>query len=200
MSGKFRKNQGKSAYLRKIQASQNFLTSRRLLERIVKRSSITKNDIVIEIGTGKGHLTEVLCQWANYVYSVEIDRKLFERARERLKNVNNVNLICRDFMKYALPDRKDYKVFANIPYYMTTEIVRKLTEDAHPPSEIWLVMEKGAAKRFMGVPRETKASLRLKNRWNLDIVYFFSREDFHPKPSVDSVLLHFKSSHELLGS
>ncbi len=191
MSEKYKNNRKKESRLQKIYGSQNFLTSRRLLERIVRKSTITKNDIVIEIGTGKGHLAEVLCRKADYVYSVEIDRKLYEHAKERLKNVNNLKITCGDFMKYKLPDKGNYKVFSNIPYYLTTEIVRKLTENANPPSEMWLVMEKGAAKRFLGVPAETKYSLSLKYRWKLDIVYFFKKEDFHPKPSVDSVLLHF---------
>lgn len=184
-------NKKKDSRLQKIYGSQNFLTSRRLLERIVGKSTITKNDTVLEIGSGKGHLTEVLCRKANFVYSVEIDRKLYEHAKVRLKNVSNLDIICKDFMKYQLPNKKNYKVFANIPYYLTTKIVKKLTEDAHPPSEIWLVMEKGAAKRFLGIPTETKYSLSLKHRWKLNIVYFFNKEDFHPKPSVDSVLLHF---------
>lgn len=188
--------EGKNSRLQKIYGSQNFLTSRRLLERIVRKSTITKNDIVLEIGSGKGHLTEVLCRKANFVYSVEIDRKLYEHAKERLKNASNLKIICKDFMKYHLPKNENYKVFANIPYYLTTEIVRKLTEDAHPPSEIWLVMEKGAAKRFLGMPTETKYSLSLKRRWKLDVVYFFNKEDFHPKPSVDSVLLHLLPKKE----
>ena len=191
MSGKYKNNKGKDSRSQKIYGSQNFLTGRRLLERIVRQSTITKNDIVLEIGSGKGHLTEVLCRKANFVYSVEIDRKLYEHAKKRLKNASNLKIICKDFMKYHLPNKGDYKVFANIPYYLTTKIVRKLTEDAHPPSEIWLVMEKGAAKRFLGIPTETKYSLSLKRRWKLNIVYFFKKEDFHPKPSVDSVLLHF---------
>lgn len=186
-----RKNRGKSAYLQEISKSQNFLTSRRLLERIVRKSTISHHDTVLEIGAGKGHLTEALCRKADYVYSVEIDKKLYERAKERLQNFSNIKLICGDFMKYRLPDKGDYKVFANIPYNLTTKIVKKLTEDAHPPSEMWLVMEKGAAKRFMGMPAETKYSLLLKRRWQLEIIYYFSKEDFHPKPSVDSVLLHF---------
>ena len=186
-----RKNRGKSAHLQEISKSQNFLTSRRLLERIVRKSTISHHDAVLEIGAGKGHLTEVLCRKADYVYSVEIDRKLYERAKERLRDFSNIKLICGDFMKYRLPDKGDYKVFANIPYNLTTKIVKKLTEDAHPPSEMWLVMEKGAAKRFMGMPTETKYSLLLKRRWKLEIIYYFSKEDFHPKPSVDSVLLHF---------
>ncbi len=191
MSEKYKKNKRKDSHLQKIYWSQNFLTSRRLLERIVRKSTITGNDVVLEIGTGKGHLTEVLCKKANFVYSVEIDRKLYEHAKDRLKNVNNLKIICNDFMKYHLPKKGNYKVFANIPYYLTTKIVRKLTEAAHPPSEIWLVMEKGASKRFLGIPTETKYSLSLKRRWKLDIVYYFNKEDFHPKPSVDSVLLHF---------
>lgn len=186
-----RKNRGKSTHLQEISKSQNFLTSRRLLERIVRKSTISHHDAVLEIGTGKGHLTEALCRKADYVYSVEIDRKLYERAKERLRDFSNIKLICGDFMKYRLPDKGDYKVFANIPYNLTTKIVKKLTEDAHPPSEMWLVMEKGAAKRFMGMPTETKYSLLLKRRWKLEIIYYFSKEDFHPKPSVDSVLLHF---------
>lgn len=161
------------------------------MERIVRKSTISHHDAVLEIGTGKGHLTEALCRKADYVYSVEIDRKLYERAKERLRDFSNIKLICGDFMKYRLPDKGDYKVFANIPYNLTTKIVKKLTEDAHPPSEMWLVMEKGAAKRFMGMPKETKYSLLLKRRWKLEIIYYFSKEDFHPKPSVDSVLLHF---------
>lgn len=192
MSDKYKKKRDKSARMQEITGSQNFLTSRKLLERITRISSISKEDTVIEIGTGKGHLTEALCKRAGFVYSVEIDRKLYEHAKVRLKDFNNLKLICGNFLHYTLPRRGKYKVFANIPYYITTEIVRKLTEDAHPPSEIWLVMEKGAAKRFLGVPVENKMSARLKRNWKLEIVYYFSREDFHPKPSVDSVLLHFQ--------
>lgn len=191
MNRKDTKQRDKSVRLQEISGSQNFLTRRRLVERIVGISTISKKDTVLEIGTGKGHITEVLSRRANYVYTVEIDEKLCRRAKERLQSRSNVRIICGDFMKYKLPQRGDYKVFANIPYYLTTDIVRKLTEDAHPPSEMWLVMEKGAAKRFLGTPVDTKLSLELKRKWKMEIVYYFLRDDFHPKPSVDSVLLHF---------
>lgn len=58
------------------------------------------------------------------------------------------------------------------------------------PSEIWIVVEKGAAKRFMGVPTERKRSLLLKVNWDIKVIYHFRKDDFHPKPSIDSVLLH----------
>lgn len=171
--------------------SQNFITNRKLIHRIIRLADIGSNDTVLEIGTGKGHLTEVLCGKADSVYSIEIDRKLYESAGKRLARYTNLKLIYGDFLKYDLPAKGDYKVFSNIPYFITTQIIEKLTNGSNPPSDIWLVMEKGAAKRFMGMPKETEKSLLLKVNWDMKIVYHFRREDFHPMPSVDSVLVHF---------
>ncbi len=178
-------------YTKQVTDSQNFLTDSTLLHRIVRLADIHNNDTVIEIGTGKGHLTEALSKRAGRVCSVEIDTKLIEIAGKRLAKYSNLELISGDFLKYRLPSKGEYKVFANIPYFITTQIVDKLTQGDNLPTDIFLVMEKGAAKRFMGLPKETKKSLELKVRWDMKMVYHFRREDFHPKPSVDSVLIHF---------
>ena len=61
---------------------------------------------------------------------------------------------------------------------------------------MWLVMEKGSAKRFMGIPRESKLSLLLKTKFDIKIVHYFNREDFHPMPSVDCVLVYFKRKYK----
>lgn len=179
-----------SNYQEKISVSQNFLTSKKLIERIINLSSICSKDTVIEIGTGKGHLTRTLCKKCGFLYSIEIDHKLYERAREKLSGCHNLKLIHGDFLKYHLPAKKEYKVFANIPYFITTQIIRKLTGAANPPCDIWLILEKGAAKRFAGKPKENTHSLLLKTSWNMEIIYHFRRNDFHPMPSVDSVLFH----------
>lgn len=181
----------KTDYTRHLSDSQNFITNRKLIHKIIRLSGLGKDDTVLEIGTGKGHLTEVLCEEAGYVYSVEIDRRLYESAGERLSRHSNLKLIHGDFLDYKLSMRGDYKVFANIPYFITTQIIDKLTSGANMPTDIWLIMEKGAAKRFMGVPRETQKSLLLKVEWEMKVMYHFRREDFHPMPSVDSVLVHF---------
>lgn len=178
-------------YTKHISDSQNFITSQKLIQRIVNIGNINKNDTVLEIGTGKGHLTEVLCRVAKYVYSIEIDRKLYESAGKRLAQYSNLKLIHGDFLKYNPAIKGNYKVFANIPYFISTQIVEKLTQGAGQPTDIWLIMEKGAAKRFMGLPKETEKSLLLKVHWEMKMVYHFQREDFHPMPSVDSVLIHF---------
>jgi len=181
-----------AVYTQDLKVSQNFLTQRRLLQRIVGCSSITKADTVIEIGTGKGHLTEALAEKCGLLYSVELDRKLYEYSREKLSDKKNIRLICGDFLKYPLPRQGKYKVFANIPYNITTQIVVKLTKAYNPPAEMWLVMEKGAAKRFMGSPYDNNMSAWLKLKWNMKIVYYFRQDDFHPKPKIDSVLLYFR--------
>lgn len=181
----------KFEYTKHLSDSQNFITNKKLIQRIIRIGGIDKNDTVFEIGTGKGHLTEALCGEAGYVHSIEIDHRLYESARERLSQYSNLNLIYGDFLQYKLPVKGGYKVFANIPFFITTQIVEKLTQDKNFPSDIWLIMEKGAAKRFMGLPRETEKSLLLKVCWEMKIQYYFRREDFHPAPSVDSVLIHF---------
>lgn len=178
-------------YQKHISDSQNFITDKRLLNKVVNLSNIRKDDSVLEIGAGKGHLTEVLCQKSGYVYSIEIDRKLFERTALKLSRVTNLQLIYGDFLKYSLPAKGNYKVFANIPFFLTTKIIEKLTDASNPPSDIYLIMEKGAAKRFAGLPRETGKSLLLKVKWDMEIRYHFRRSDFHPMPHTDVVLLHF---------
>lgn len=181
-----------SNYQNHLSDSQNFITDGQLIRKIVNLSTISKKDTVLEIGTGKGHLTKALCQKGGTVISVELDRKLFESTADKLSHLHNLKLIHGDFLKYILPAKGNYKVFANIPYFITTQIIEKLTNAPNPPSDIWLIMEKGAAKRFMGIPKENSKSLLIKVGWNMKIKYHFRREDFHPMPSVDSVLLHFK--------
>lgn len=185
------RRQTKSGSRVKLSDSQNFITEKKLIRKIVGLSSIGRKDTVIEIGTGKGHLTEELCRKGGYVYSVELDRGLYENAGIRLKERSNLKLIHGDFLKYPLPLKGDYKVFANIPFSITTQIVDRLTNAPNPPAEMWLVMEKGAVKRFLGCGKETLKSLLLKVNYDTKILYHFRREDFHPMPGVDCVLLYF---------
>lgn len=175
----------------RLSDSQNFITGKALIQRLLRLTDIHQNDMVVEIGTGKGHLTEALCRRSGHVCSVELDRKLYESSKIKLAGYSNLSLIHGDFLKYPLPAKGDYKVFSNIPYCITSQILEKLTGAPNPPRDIWLVMEKGAAKRFTGAGKETKQSLLLKVSWDMKILYHFRREDFHPMPSVDSVLVHF---------
>ena len=172
--------------------SQNFLTSQKTIRRLIRKTSIGANDHVVEIGPGKGHITRVLLEFCGTLSAVEMDKGLHNKLAAKHGGAPNLRLYHQDFLKWNLPKRGDYKVFANIPFNCTSDILTKLTESANPPSEAWLVMEKGAAKRFMGRPRESLRSLLLKPKFDIGIDYYFRREDFHPKPGVDVVLVHLR--------
>jgi 23S rRNA (adenine-N6)-dimethyltransferase len=179
-----------------VRVSQNFLTSSKTINRIVRTTTLNKNDHVIEIGPGKGHITSVLVQYCGRVSAIEIDGRLYQKLRDKFKDTKNIKLYHQDFLEWQLPKSGNYKVFSNIPFYITTDILRKLTECDNPPTEAWLTMEKGAAKRFLGKPSETLRSLLLKPFFDMEITYYFQREDFHPKPGVDVVLFHMKEKRQ----
>ena len=183
----------KTAYARQtpFSVSQNFLTSTRTIDRLLALTTITKDDAVWEIGTGKGHITRRLLWRCGHLTSVEIDPKFAENLKAQFDGTSTLRLVHGDFLQTPLPTRTPYKVFANIPFCKTTEIVRKLTTARNPPQDCWLIMEKGAAKRFAGKPCENVHSLSIKPFFDVRIAYYLRREDFHPMPSVDTVLVHF---------
>jgi 23S rRNA (adenine-N6)-dimethyltransferase len=170
--------------------SQNLLTSSKTIQRLLKLTSINKHDLVIEIGCGKGHITKELIKICGEIDAFEIDYKLYEQSKSKLGHAENLNLKHSDFLKASLPKSVPYKVFSNIPFSITSDIIRKLTTGKNPPLETWLIMEKGAAKRFTGCPGDTLASILIKPFFEMKIEYYFKRHDFHPMPSVDTVLLH----------
>ena len=172
-----------------LSISQNFLTSRKTIERLISKTTLSEKDTVLEIGAGKGHITKALSEKCRTVISYELDQSLYTKLQLRLKD--NVKLYHADFLKCRLP-KQPYKVFANIPFSRTSEIIRKLTTSNNLPTAIWLIMEKGAAKRFIGLPAENLNSLLLKPFYDCKIIWHFRREDFHPAPRVDTVLLELQ--------
>ena len=172
-----------------LSISQNFLTGCKTINRLISKTTLSQSDTVLEIGSGKGHITKALSQKCRSVIAYELDPSLYAKLKPQLKD--NVKLYHADFLKCRLP-KTPYKVFSNIPFSRTSEIIRKLTTSDNLPTAIWLVMEKGAAKRFAGLPTENLNSLLLKPFYDSKIIWYFNREDFHPAPRVDTVLLELK--------
>lgn len=169
-------------------ASQNFLTSERVIVRLLNLSHIASEDRVLEIGPGKGHITRRLLERCGQVTAVEIDPALCAGLRERFAGESRLCLRQGDFLRTPLP-KGPYKVFANIPFSLTTPIIRRLTTASNPPRGIWLVVELGAAKRFAGQPRETLTSLSLRPFFQVRIAAAIPRREFHPSPHADAALL-----------
>ena len=153
---------------------------------MVGKVNITTEDVVVEIGSGKGIITLELAKKARKVIAVEVDKQLYSELIEKLRGLDNVELINADFMTWALP-RQPYKVFANIPFNMTAEIVGKLIGDEHSPELTYLIMQEKATERFVGQPvaKDTQISILLKNEFEAEIIAKISRREFMPKPMVD---------------
>ena len=176
---------------RRIAYSQNFLRSSRLVDRLLDRSGITADDLVIEIGPGRGVITERLAARCRQVLAVEKDAVLVGELRARFAPAGNVALFATDFLEFPLP-LTSYKVFANIPFNITAAIVGKLTSGVSPPSDAFLGMQREAADRFLGAPRETLTAVLLKPWFEPAIVHRFQPSDFVPAPGVAVVLLRLR--------
>ena len=195
---------------RQIHFAQNFLRSPRLVRRLVGMSSIALCDTVYEIGPGNGIITAELARAAGRVIAIEKDPRLVARLRERFGAEAHVQIVEKDFLDYSftqplmkhvvepsltcalLPPRSEYKIFASIPYNMTATIVRKILY-VHPlPIEAYLIMQKEAARKFSGCPRETLFSILAKPFCEFKVLTHLRRTDFQPVPNVDSVLLSIK--------
>jgi 23S rRNA (adenine-N6)-dimethyltransferase len=148
---------------------------------------------VYEIGPGNGIITAALASVARQVIAIEKDPELVRRLRERFRVLDNVEIIQKDFLVYSFRTRRgndaEYKLFANIPYNITAQIVRKILYEPSNIGDAYLILQKEAAKKFSGSHGETLFSILAKPFFEFQILYQLSRFDFRPVPSVDSVLL-----------
>ena len=176
---------------KQIQLAQNFLKNPRLVERLVAASTIDKHDTVYEIGAGKGIITAKLVRIAARVIAIEKDPVLVRRLRKRFSAHANVEIMEKDFLTFSITER-DFKIFANIPYNATANIVRKILYVRPAPSEAYLILQKEPAQKFSGHPNETQFSILAKPFFEFQVLHRFKRTDFDPVPKVDSVLLRIK--------
>jgi len=182
-----------------IEYSQNFLRNPKLVERLVSKSSIGPHDVVYEIGPGKGIITEQLAKQSAKVIGIEKDRELYKKLHQKFIKTDKIEIRYGDFLQYNLPQER-YKVFSNIPFNLTANIIARLTSATNPPEDTYLIIQKEAARKFAGSPygEERQYSLLLKPWFELEIVYRFHRTDFYPIPHVDVVLLRIKKQENPL--
>jgi 23S rRNA (adenine-N6)-dimethyltransferase len=171
--------------------TQNFLRDPRLAERLVARSGIGPNDVVYDLGAGRGVLTAVLAGHAARVIAVEKDPALAEHLRSRFSGYPNVTIRHADIETYSLP-RANYLVFASPPFDITAAIMRKLTTAPMPPRETCLVLQREAAERYIGSPAQTLAALQIAPWFKVDVLHRFKRSDFVPAPAVDVVFVQVR--------
>ena len=174
--------------------SQNYLHDKALVCYLVKQSSITNEDLVVEIGPGKGIITESLAEHANQVHAIEKDLPLSKSLREAFSGTPNVTVHSEDFLTYRLPAKRPYKVFSNVPFTITADIMRKLLTDENPPVDTYLILQREAAEKFAGQPShsETLTSLLYKPWFRFNLLRTFKPTDFRPVPKVTAVLFRIE--------
>lgn len=172
--------------------SQNYFRDSGYVRKLVAKAEITKDDLVVEIGPGKGIITEALLQRTDKVIAVEVDTKLYEQLKEKFTGEPRLEIVCADFLEWELPN-SPYKVFANIPFNMTAEMMVRLFGETDPPQVAYLVMQDKAAERYLGAPiaLDTQTSILLKNEYEVLVIAEINSTEFEPRPRVGTVLVKF---------
>ena len=197
--GKNKFNHKSEIHEAKKKYGQNFLEDSELSEKIIEISGVSKDIEVIEIGPGLGFLTEKLIEKSKYLTAFEIDDDLIPVLKKKFQGRDNFSLIHEDFMTTDLgtflEGKKNIKVVANIPYYITSPIINKLIEYRKNISEIYLMVQKEVAERIASEAGSKNMSLLTHAvQFYADAEYLFTvpKEKFTPVPKVDSAFLKIK--------
>jgi len=194
---------------------QNFLINPHILEKIVSAAEISKDDIVLEIGPGTGNLTKELARKAGKVIAIEKDRRLIEYLKNKFSTkyaiAQNVEVIEGDILKLnirelfencKLPalgqaearpgkiENSHYKVVSNIPYYITSHLLREIFEKWPAPKLIVLMVQKEVAQRIIAKPPHMNLlALSVQYYSEPEIIGYISKNNFRPVPKVDSAII-----------
>lgn len=172
---------------------QNFLVSKNVLNRIVDSAKISDDDTVVEIGPGLGVLTEELSKNAKLVLAIEKDYDLVEFLRRRFKSHKNVKIIHGDVLTYDLELMAyGYKIVANLPYNITSPVIRKFLEAENKPSEMIIMVQKEVGERLVAKPSNSDRGIltvMIEFYGYAEIIDIVKRICFWPIPNVDSAII-----------
>jgi 16S rRNA (adenine1518-N6/adenine1519-N6)-dimethyltransferase len=169
---------------------QHWLNDLPSLEAMCEAASVGAEDTVLEIGPGLGALTELLVKRAKTVVAVEFDSKLAALLSIRVKNPN-LKVVQQDILRFdftSLPPA--YKLAANIPYYLTSNLIRVISETPNPPTKAALLIQKEVARRVAAEPGSMSLlSVTAQFYWQVSLGREVPAELFTPPPKVDSQIL-----------
>ena len=179
------------------QFGQNFLTDENLLNNICNDAEVD-GGTVLEIGAGAGTLTRVLSANADKVVAFEIDRNLEKVLNVTLADCPNVQLVLGDVMKHKMSDietlcGRNYRVVANIPYYLTSPLIMRFVEEAQGVTSLTLTVQKEVAERLAAEPANKDygaITVGVQAVADVEIKRVLPRELFYPQPNVDSAVVH----------
>lgn len=177
---------------------QNFLTSIPARIAIVKAGNLTVDDTVLEIGPGRGFLTEELLSTGAFIVTLEKDRELVPYLQEKFTTYKNFSIVEGDALTFEPSNNKQfakgYKLIANIPYYITGAILEYYLSNKNQPSQMVVLVQKEVAERVVAKDKkESILSIAVKAYGDPKIVYRVKRGSFNPIPNVDSAVLSIEN-------
>jgi 16S rRNA (adenine1518-N6/adenine1519-N6)-dimethyltransferase len=162
---------------------QNFLHNKEILSKIVEAAGIGLEDTVLEIGPGLGSLTRALLSKTKNVIAIEKDVRLIDKLSKL-----DIKLINQDVLDYEI-ELNDYKVVANLPYYITLPIIRKFIESNNYPSTMTLLIQKEVAQKICA-DKSSLPKIAIEFFAKSKILFYVSKDEFKPKPKVDGAVIH----------
>ena len=186
----------KNGFYFKKKFGQNFLTVANLLDAIVRDAGVDDATVVLEIGAGAGALTRALSKAAKKVLAYEIDASLQPVLAETLSGCENTEVAFGDFLRADLPalekELGEYRVVANLPYYVTTPVMMRFLEEAKRCTGLTVMVQEEVARRFTaeaGTPDYGSVTAAIALKGEARIMRKVPRTMFMPRPNVDSAIV-----------
>ena len=180
--------------IKRKRLGQHFLTSNSIAKSIVSEAKITKNDIVFEIGTGQGILTPLLCQKADKVISVDMDKELIRNAKSKFSDMGNLFLKSGDGFK----KKYIFTIFvSNLPYSRSKDAIEWLAQTSFSHGVI-MVQKEFADKLLATSSKRRKAiSIIATSAFEITSILKVGKNNFSPSPKIDSVVLKIIKKNNL---
>jgi 16S rRNA (adenine1518-N6/adenine1519-N6)-dimethyltransferase len=178
---------------------QNFLIDRLALDQVVSAADLGADDTVLEIGAGLGTLTQQLALRVRRVIAVEYDRRLEPILRETVGRDPRVEIVIGDILRIDLPPligAAGYHVVANIPYQITSHLIRRMLEAEAPPRRMVVTVQREVAERILAAPGDMNLlALGVQAYGEARIMARLTAASFYPSPRVDSAVLRIDLRH-----
>lgn len=184
---------------------QNFLIDKNIVKKIVASANLSPTDVVIEVGPGQGALTRELAPHCKQLIAVEVDRDLIPILDRELVEFSNITLIHGDIRRLSIEEilqkadlRSDtsYKVVANIPYYLTSNLIRTFLENIPRPQSLTLLIQREVAERITDKNQNSILSLSVEYFAKASILFTVSKTCFRPVPKVESAVIQITPKSE----
>lgn len=168
---------------------QNFLIDKSVLKKIINVADLKSDDTVLEIGPGLGILTSELAKRVKKVIAAEKDKRLCEALKNILKDYKNVKIVNKDILGFKF-QVSSFKLIANLPYYITSPVIRKFLEIKNPPKLMVLMVQKEVAQRICAKPpKMSLLTVAVQFYAKPEIISYVSKKSFYPEPKVDSAII-----------